>query len=449
MKVVTILVVLVHMWPFSGRAGAQAPPSCKEWRACRDLAQAAADREDYQAFVDLAWRAIQTGPPRDPALMYMLARAQALSGRAHDALVMLERLADMGVTTEAATDKAFAVTRELPGWAAFEARMAGLNGSGVPPVRNAPAPAAAPVTAAVPAPLPSPTPAASAAPAAASAAEALRLAIDPFTPAGLAYDAVSARFVVGDRLGRKLMVVSDGSTHATDLVRAESAGFNDIAALEIDARRGDLWVLSEAEGGTLHRLQLVSGRPLRSYRPAGVEPGRLADLAVTRAGDILVVDSQTRDLLVFHAGGSALERIVQLDAPQPVALAVAHEDTVAYVADGSGLSRVDLRTRKVSAVSAPKGVSLAGFERLRAYRNQLVAVRAADDGSREILQVELNRAGTSVTRVTRVHAVSGPGSERLAIAINGDDLVYLPGAQAYGTSGKAELVAYRLRLQAR
>ena len=193
----------------------------------------------------------------------------------------------------------------------------------------------------------------------------------------------------------------------------------------------------------------MSGRPLRSYRPAGVQPGRLADLAVTRAGDILVVDSQTRDLLVFHAGGSALERIVQLNASEPVALAVGLEDGVAYVADGSGLSRVDLRTKKVTAVSAPKGVSLAGFERLRAYRNQLVGVRAADDGSREIVRVELNGAGTSVTRVTRVHAVSGPGSERLVIAINGDELVYLPGAQSYGTSGKAELVAYRLQLQPR
>ena len=71
---------------------------CVEWRACRELALAAAERGEYENFHDLAWRAVQTGPPKDPSLMYLLARAQALSGRPHDALIMLQRLAEMGVT---------------------------------------------------------------------------------------------------------------------------------------------------------------------------------------------------------------------------------------------------------------------------------------------------------------------------------------------------------------
>src|SRR4051812_35272440 len=54
---------------------------CVDWRACRELALAAAERGEYETFHDLAWRAVQTGPPKDPALMYLLARAQALSGR--------------------------------------------------------------------------------------------------------------------------------------------------------------------------------------------------------------------------------------------------------------------------------------------------------------------------------------------------------------------------------
>src|SRR5207248_3140202 len=77
---------------------------CREWQQCRQLALEAADRGDYEIFHDLAWRAGQTGKRNDPALMYLLARAQALSGRPHDALVMLERLADMGVASDAATN---------------------------------------------------------------------------------------------------------------------------------------------------------------------------------------------------------------------------------------------------------------------------------------------------------------------------------------------------------
>src|SRR6266849_8136871 len=102
MLIVAFLALLV---PLTGRLEAGSPAvfqsprdgGCTEWRDCRQLALAAADRGEYETFHDLAWRAVQTGPPKDPALMLLLARAQALSGRPHDALVMIQRLAEMGV----------------------------------------------------------------------------------------------------------------------------------------------------------------------------------------------------------------------------------------------------------------------------------------------------------------------------------------------------------------
>ena len=48
----------------------------------------------------------------------MLARAQSLSGRPLDALVMLQRLA-AGLATDAATSDDFRRVRALPGWEDF------------------------------------------------------------------------------------------------------------------------------------------------------------------------------------------------------------------------------------------------------------------------------------------------------------------------------------------
>src|SRR5436190_11941572 len=132
MKHVTLLVaLLVLLASLAGRLAAVSPAvfqsardfGCTEWRDCRQMALAAADRGDYETFHDLAWRAVQTGPPNDPALMYLLARAQALSGRPHDALIMLERLAEMGVPSDAATNEDFSRTRQLPGWPEVAARI--------------------------------------------------------------------------------------------------------------------------------------------------------------------------------------------------------------------------------------------------------------------------------------------------------------------------------------
>src|SRR5437762_9068035 len=201
--------------------------TCTEWHECRELARAAADRGEYETFHDLAWRAVQTGPPKDPSLLYLLARAQALSGRTRDALVILQRLAEMGVPLDAVTNDDFNRTRQLPGWP----EVADLiNRVGRP---DTPRSGAAAGTSGS---LPSPP-------------EAVRFSSESFAPVGLAYDAVSRRFLFGDRLGRKLIVVGEGSNHPVDFVRADSAGFGEISAIEIDGKRGDLWVASAGSDG--------------------------------------------------------------------------------------------------------------------------------------------------------------------------------------------------------
>src|ERR1700730_8932751 len=110
---------------------AQAPSAaqrieCRNWRDCRQLALDALVSGDYERFHDLAWKTVQTGPPRDPDLMFLLARAQSLSGRPHDALVMLGRLAEMGVAADVTASDEFQVVRTLPGWPAVEALIAAV-----------------------------------------------------------------------------------------------------------------------------------------------------------------------------------------------------------------------------------------------------------------------------------------------------------------------------------
>src|SRR6185503_16642429 len=107
---------LAPVAPSVAVAAQVAPIECHESQACRELALEARARGAYETFHDLAWRAVQTGRPNDPDLMYLLARAQALSGRRRDALVMLRRLAESGAVNDAATDPDLRSVRELPEW---------------------------------------------------------------------------------------------------------------------------------------------------------------------------------------------------------------------------------------------------------------------------------------------------------------------------------------------
>src|SRR3954470_24986093 len=117
---------------------------CADVADCRAQAQAAAARGDYEAFHDFAWRAVQKGRRNDPELMYLVARAQALSGRPDDALVMLGRLADLGVPIDAATSPDFASVRQLKAWPELEAKLSGTPVAAAPadpaPAASSPSP---------------------------------------------------------------------------------------------------------------------------------------------------------------------------------------------------------------------------------------------------------------------------------------------------------------------
>ncbi len=416
------------------------PQDCREWQECRQLALDAAARQDYNAFHDLAWRALQAGPKNDPGLMTLVARAQSLSGRPGDALVMLQRLAAMGVVTDAATSDDFGRVRALPTWPEFEAKISGMpsaDSAGKGPATSPPAsapkvvppaakPAAARVDATKPAPPgPEPAPAAATTKPTTRAAGPLSFSAPGLDAVGLAYDAVSGRFIVADRKDRRLLVVGERSGRLASLAGVD-AGFDEVTAFEIDATEGDLWVVStssRSHSSTLHKLQLISGRVLSSIPLAADDgPGLFTDVAVTPQ-NILVLDGEGRRVYRVAKKGRTLELLVRLAAPGCSSLAPAG-DGVAYAAYDRGIIRIDLTTRATSVVEAAAQTSLEGLRWMRWYRGSLVAIQSDPGGSFRLLRLRLDDAGRRVRTVDVLDgdvALSGPTS----VTISGGVVHYL------------------------
>ena len=370
---------------------AQTPgASCADVSECRRLAGEARTRGDAEAFHDLAWRALQKGKPNDPALMLLLARAQSLSGRPGDALVMLSRLADLGVVADVQTDPDFARVRALSGWPDLEARLTGK----APTALGAPSAPSAPAPSAPAAPAPSAAAATSARPEASPGFDFPSAGLEPFA---VTHDAVSRRFVVGDRRANRLVVLDEVSHNVVSFVGAASAGFlREITGLAIDARRGDLWVVSsEADGdaavSALHKLQLVSGRRLLEVR-APAKSGSVRFVAVTVAADgtAYALDAESPRLFRLRPGARAMELVMRLDRDAPSAMAVADERTL-FVAHGSGLARVDLSSRSSAPVKSAE--DLSGFASLVWRAGALLGVERVA-ASYLVVRVALDASGT-------------------------------------------------------
>jgi len=423
---------------------------CHEVQECRRLALEARERGAYETFHDFAWRTIQTGRRNDPELLYLLARAQSLSNRPTDALVTLKRLAEMGVVYDAATNEDLRGVRALPGWPLVAALIdRGAAGSDVPPASpratrpeapratspeasRATRPEAPRVTRpeAPRATPPTPTePIGELKIDALPVGGAVHFSAPGYVPGGLAYDSVSRRFLVGDLYARKLLVVGEGTDHVVDMVRADSARFQDVTAIEIDPRRGDLWVVSTGptDGtGALHKLQLISGRMLSVFEAAAeLQPVRLADLAVTPSGTVLVLDDVGRRVLGLEPKASTLAAMIHLEVEAPTGLAASGDGEVAYVAHRDGLVRLDLATRTASAIAGPDGVDLGHFERIRWHRNALVGLQVTPNGARRFVRLRLNPTGRRVIDATVLDAPLPAGSGPTFATITGDDLYYL------------------------
>ena len=205
---------------------------------------------------------------------------------------MLQRLAAMGVVTDAATSDDFSGVRALPGWTEFEASSAYKKASGLRRPRGDDAlhrrsradsgrgsesrdvEAEAATTARVEGPKPNQRSSRKTKPGAVGLSRRqkrvpprpLIFSASGLAAVGLGYDAVSGRFIVGDRKDRRLLVVGERSGRLASLAGVD-AGFDEVSAFEIDAVEGDLWVVSsssQSRSSTLHKLQLISGRVLTS-----------------------------------------------------------------------------------------------------------------------------------------------------------------------------------------
>jgi hypothetical protein len=288
--------------------------------------------------------------------------------------------------------------------------------------------------------------------------EALRFAPAGLQASGLAFDAVSGRFLFGAHTDRKVVVVAERTARAIDLVRADSAGFFDVLALEIDARRGDLWVASADLGGdshptpraALHKLQLVSGRPLVTIPvPAETGPVYFSDLAVSSGGLVIALDQEGRRLFRLSPGATTLETTTELPLENPVSVTLSSDGGRAYVAHERGVARVNLATGAAQAVDAAPGLSASGIERVRWHDGSLVAVQRQPDGTRAIVRFRLDRSGGKLLAVDPIEPVPD-GRVAPAATLWNDDFFYVAEAtRAERSRGGTtlETIVRRVRLR--
>jgi len=320
-------------------------------------------------------RQLAARAPDHAGVIYAVSSGFALVGQADSALAWLDRFARIGASRAAASDSTFVALWNSPAFHAIQTR---LDANRVPIINGK---------------------------------AAFRLPDPDLVPEALAWDSLSRSWLVGSLSKRKVIRVRpDGS--ATDFVSAPD--LLRVVGIHVDSARGLFWFATwQPRSGVapsqreppsetrLFRCDLRTGRIMRRYVPADSGTSHLFnDLAIASNGDVFITDTDQGWLYRIAASGDSLEVFLRPDPDHwsgANGIALASDGRTVYVAFLEGIARIDLVTRRIERVWAPRTTSTAQIDGLYWDRGDLIGVMH-QRGLEQVIRYQLTPDGRSIQR---------------------------------------------------
>jgi sugar lactone lactonase YvrE len=393
---------------------------------------AAHQRGDYAAF-RAGFEAADRLRPGHPGILYNLACGRTLTGDPDGALPLLERLAAMGLSFEAAGDDDL---RALRGTDRFDAVVARFAANGLPIARSE---------------------------------VALVLDDRDVLAEGVARDPRSGDLFVGSVRGRRVLRAAPPGGAAVPLPASIDGAAGDggdaslygVMGMAIDPERRILWAAAsavpemdgfgEADRGRamVARYDLDSGRLVAIIRPPDDGAGHLfGDLTVHRSGDLYVSDSGAAAIHLVRAGETEMETWAgtgEYDALQGIAFSP--DGGRLFVADYSrGLLAIEPEGRRVAPLPCPDDVAATGIDGL--YFHGADSLIAIQNGVRphRVVRFRLDPSLRRVVAAEVLEANHPRFDEPTLGTIAGDALLYVANSQwgRFAPGADESLVAGRM-----
>ena len=334
-------------------------------------------KKDYAAFLENLQKARQMSED-DPAVLYNLACAYALTGGKAEAVKVLDKLAGMGLGWDAPSDSDLASLKGTPGFQAF---LGKLEQARKPVARSE---------------------------------TAFTLAERDLFPEGIAYDPAQEAFYLTSILKRKI-VVRDKAGAVTDFIAPGQDGFLSGLGAKVDSSRRVLWVCTadrpRMEGhneGTaglsgVFKYDLATRKLLKKYVMDGkTGPHLLNDLVVTSQGVVYATDSLAGAVYRISPEQDDLVLLTPYGLYEyPNGIALSPDETTLFVAHASGIATVALKTGDRGELQHGAKVFIGGIDGLYFFRDGLIGIQ---NSARRVARFVLNKALDKVDRVDILEA---------------------------------------------
>lgn len=418
--VLTLSGLLVTELPLAPSVLAQ-DAQTRDSRYYSEQATKAYEAKNYSAYLENMKMALKLRPDH-PRLMYNLASAHALSGNRTEAVLLLTRVAEMGLIYAAGRDSDFDSIKESD---EFKAVLRKFENNRTPVNRSD---------------------------------TAFTINQKGLITEGIAYDPTKETFYVSSVHQRKILSVGrDGA--ARDFA-TERDGLWSVLGMKVDAGRRHLWVTTaaipqmmnytEADSGrsALFKFELATGKLLKKYSlPGKPEKHLLGDLVINSRGDVFATDSLSPALYMIDHSKDELEVFMSGEPfVSAQGLDFSPDEKQLFVADYSrGILVIDLGTKKHFNLKPAPGSTLLGIDGLYFYRQSLIATQNGTNPNR-IIRLHLDRNLKAVERLEILEANNPLFDEPTLGVLVRDTFYYIANSQWGNVNNKGQLApAEKLR----
>jgi streptogramin lyase len=228
---------------------------------------------------------------------------------------------------------------------------------------------------------------------------------------GIAYDPAERSFYVSSVHRRKILRI-DATGQAEDFVAEAQDGLWAVLALKVDPKQRVLWALSSAlpemngfrpeEKGfsSVYKYDLTNGKLIKKYLM--IVPGEkhaFNDLALDSKGNLYISDTEARSLYQIDIKSDELSVFLppgKLLSPQGITFS--EDEKSLYIADYAlGIFSLNLATKQMSKLVAPKDITLSGIDCLARFENTLIALQNGIQPNR-VVRLYLDNTGQRIDR---------------------------------------------------
>ncbi|HVT39245.1 MAG TPA: hypothetical protein VHE78_09380 [Gemmatimonadaceae bacterium] len=276
---------------------------------------------------------------------------------------------------------------------------------------------------------------------------AFTLARPDLFPEGMAYDSATRRVYAGSTARNIVWTDSTGTLH--DLVSSGQDGLGAVLGLHIDARRHHLWAVSTGASGPgaaravrgLFQYDLADGKLIARYAiPDTSAEYTFNDVVVVPSTGIAYTTHTPRGSVYAAVPGDALLReiVPPGSLPQANGITVGADDSALFVAAGFGVSKVDLRTRRVTTLELAPGVVAATLDGLYRYGRSLIGIQNGVHPGR-VMRFDLDSTLSTITRAIVLEAYNPLFDRPTTGAVSGESFFFMANPnQGRGNAGQVQ-----------